>query len=71
MEINDTTFCVFAGFRMFGLAPYTIVRNKTGGIVDFALNRWLCVYSCLILIVFGCLANYIIFETVDYSVYFA
>lgn len=51
MEINDTTIHIYSMCRWFGLAPYTIKRNKLNKkIIDFKLNRPLCIYSCLLLI---------------------
>lgn len=64
MEINNTTFSVFMSYRLFGLAPYKIVRNQSRRIIDFTLNRWLCVYGWIILIIYACVANYIIFQSV-------
>lgn len=57
MEINDTTFSAFIGYRLFGLAPFTIHRNKFKSITGFSLNRWLSALSCMGLIIFCLVTN--------------
>lgn len=58
MEINDTTMMVTRFSQLLGFAPYTIIRNKLNQIVDFKLNRALCVYAAALMLGFSISSNY-------------
>lgn len=58
MEINGTTMTLTRFYRLFGFAPYKIVRNQVNQTLVFKLNRALCVYGVTLIIVFYGLSNY-------------
>lgn len=57
MEVNDTTIEIFRSCRWSGVAPYNIVRNGFNQIVDITINRRLCIYSLILLVVLMLLSN--------------
>lgn len=57
MEVNDTTIQIFRSCRWSGVAPYNIVRNGFNQIVDITINRRLCIYSSILLVVLMLLSN--------------
>lgn len=65
MEINDTTMSIFVWSRWFGEAPYTIVRNNRNQIINFELNRAICIYSLTLAIFLFCLTNYLIIHELN------
>lgn len=52
MEINNTTIGVYRMCRLYGFAPYKIIKNKRDQIIVLKLNWPLCVYGILLMIFF-------------------
>lgn len=52
MELSDTTRSILICCRWYGLAPYTIKRNKRNEIIDLKLSWWSCVFSLALVIFF-------------------
>lgn len=50
MEINETTQSVTFLCRLFGFAPYKIIRERMNQIVDFKLSYAMCCYSIALII---------------------
>lgn len=42
----------FQSCRWCGIAPYNLLRDKENQIVDYKLNRFLCLFSLLLLFAF-------------------
>lgn len=52
MELSDTTRSILTCCRWYGLAPYTIKRNKRNEIIDLKLSLWSCVFSFVLVVFF-------------------
>lgn len=56
MEITETTKSVVWLSKIFGMAPYEIIRNEANNIVDLKLSTPMCAYSTIFMII-GCISS--------------
>ncbi|XP_055709075.1 gustatory receptor for sugar taste 43a [Phlebotomus papatasi] len=49
MEISKTTTAIFYVSRFFGLAPYQIIRNAKGHIIDYSKGNTWYIYTILVI----------------------
>lgn len=61
MEITETTESVVWLSKLFGMAPYEIIRNEANNIVDLRLSTPMCVYSTIFMIICSVSSNYGLF----------
>lgn len=53
MEIRDQNLSVFYMNRIFGLAPFQLIRNKKGGLVGFRTGKIWYGYSAALITISG------------------
>lgn len=53
MEISKTTTAIFYVSRFFGLAPYQIIRNAKGHIIDYSKGNTWYIYTILVIFAAG------------------
>lgn len=58
MEISETTINVYYACRLFGFAPYSLIRKKNNEIVSIESNKFLCIYSILLFTTITCCTVY-------------
>lgn len=58
MEITEVTLSLVWFCQLFGIAPYKIIQNKFGQIVDLKLSPAMCIYSAIFTIVCTVSSNY-------------